>query len=116
MSEGKNPKRVLATDLEGAQNVPEGTAKYYANHVGLSLSPMDLRLAFSEMVGFDGEKLILEPIVFVTMSLPTAKALLLILARNMKTYEDRFGTINAGNILSDPEVKDKPAEEKTAAE
>ena len=116
MSESKNPKRVFSTDLAGAQNVPEGTTKFYANHVGMSLSPMDLRLAFSEMVGFEGDKLILEPMVFVTMSLPTAKALLHILATHLKTYEERFGTINAANILSDPEVKDGVAEEKTAAE
>ena len=109
MFEGKNPKRVSATDLEGAQNVPEGATKVYANHVGMSLSPMDLRLALSEMVGFDGEKLILEPMAFVTMPLPTAKALLHILATNLDTYEKRFGPINTASILSD-DLKEKAAE------
>lgn len=107
MPEDDSPRRVVAADLAGAQNIPRGVYRAYSNYVGLSISPLDVRLAFSEIVGFEGEQLLLEPHAFVTMSLPTAKALLQVLHKNISVFEERFGTIPAvGFSPQDGNVKD----------
>jgi len=66
---------------------------YYANNVNSTISVWDVRLEFGLIENSDREKLELRNLARVILSPPQAKALELLLGRQLKLYERRFGAI-----------------------
>ena len=83
----------------------EGVPKFYANNVELRLSPWDFRITFGEVLDATEDGLIIERKVIVSMSPQHTKAVLDLLERNVKRYEEEFGEINSIAIDSSTEPK-----------
>lgn len=66
---------------------------YYANSVEIRSSLWDFRFKCGEMVDATAEKIFIKDLCVLYMSPSHAKAVSILLARQVKAYEDRFGEI-----------------------
>lgn len=73
----------------------EEAPHFYANNTQVTISPFDVRLIFGEIVKADLEKatLIVRLQASVAMSPQHAKAMLLLLKRQLDLYESKFGSV-----------------------
>lgn len=70
----------------------------YSNQASVIAGPFDIRIAFSEILNNEAGKIYIEEIVTVAMSPHHAKALLYLLAKNLKNWEERFGSLQMTHI------------------
>ena len=70
----------------------------YANYVGVTTTPWDVRLNFGEIVTATPEKLAVIEFASVVMSPQHAKSLLLVLAQQLAEYEKQHGPIPAPGV------------------
>ncbi len=75
----------------------------YANNLNLAVSQWDFRLTFGRVVGVsdDGPEIAQEIIVY--MSPQHTKAVSEMLARNVKAYEEQFGSLPNLSESSEPD-------------
>jgi hypothetical protein len=94
VSETENPKN------EGEQKPPQrriqrtlapNFASYYANNSEVGMTMYDITIRFGRIIGAEADALRVEDQALVTMSLPHAKALLLILNSYVSQYEKDNG-------------------------
>lgn len=71
----------------------ENMISYYSNSVEIGSSVWDFRLKCGEMVDATSEKIVVKDLCVVYMSPSHAKAVSILLARQIKAYEDQFGEI-----------------------
>jgi hypothetical protein len=107
MPETKEPPALQQTELELEQAAT--FCRFYCNNAQIEVTPWDFRLIFGELKKAEG-KLKVEQSVAVVMSPQHAKALLGILASNLREYEAKVGKIDLpAGILQEPTEPDKPA-------
>ena len=71
---------------------PEHTT-IYANSAMIGPGFYDMRINFGQIIESDDEKVVIENRLCVVMSPQFAKAFLQVIQKNVKKYEDEFGTI-----------------------
>lgn len=76
----------------------ESFVSFYANDVQLQTTPWDVRLTFSEMYvdppsNHDGPTAHISQLGQVRLSPPLAKRVMIILAQQVRAYEEKFGAI-----------------------
>jgi hypothetical protein len=76
----------------------------YANNAIVASSYFDLMIAFGEVLGLEGDTLNVEQKVKVTMAMPHAKLLALLLMHQINLYESNFGEIFLPPNAIPPEV------------
>ena len=82
--------------------------RFYANSAQIEVTPWDFRLIFGELVK-TGSKPKVEQSVAVIMSPQHAKALLGVLAANLREYESKIGKIDLpAGLLQEPAAPEKP--------
>jgi len=65
----------------------------YANQVGIAVSPWDFVFQFGQIIEADERKLKAQEQVCVYMSPQHAKAFVMLATRQLKVYEEKFGSI-----------------------
>src|SRR5690242_19045509 len=82
--------------------------RFYANNAQIEVTPWDFRLIFGELINTGANKLKVEQSVAIVMSPQHAKALLSILATNLREYEGKIGKIDLpAGFLQEPEKPEK---------
>ncbi len=71
--------------------------KHYVNNTLVTTSLYDVKLVFGQVVNANGNKLLVDPEVIVFMSPQHAKAIALMLDKQIKAYEERNGPIPASD-------------------
>jgi hypothetical protein len=114
MSDEEKQNQELKVELiaEGSKtNIPTPTVSpayvsYYANSIKLMATPFDVRLIFGELgPGRDFPTVVDEQKVSIVMSYEHAKAMMLILAKNLQNREKAFGPI--ASVPTDQATKNK---------
>jgi len=76
-------------------------ANIYANNTYLGFSNWDMWISFGEIMGQQGENLVVEEKARIVMSLQQAKAFIEVLNKNLELFEKQFGEIKVlGQDLS----------------
>ena len=93
----------------------EEAPHFYANNTQVTISPFDVRLSFGEIVKVDLEtaKLIVRLKASIAMSPQHAKAMMLLLKRQLDLYESKFGAIpvlDSGDVGEKTTAKTVPTE------
>jgi hypothetical protein len=91
MEEQKNTVQVNVGELPVSN--PDNVRSVYANNVGLTVTPWDLRLLFSEIVVNEQGKPSVQLRANVVLTPAHAKALSDALVRNVKEFEKLYGEI-----------------------
>ena len=71
----------------------EAYSRVYSNIANSSVSAIDFRITFCEVIQADESKRIIREHVTVTMAPEQAKALYELLGKNLKDYEEQVGPI-----------------------
>jgi len=71
----------------------------YANHANVASSPFDIRVNFAEIMPDEEGGYFFEDFVSITMSPQHAKALLFLLTKNIKRWEELFGKVDIAKIM-----------------
>lgn len=90
------PAAIVRGNVNREVTVSPSFVSLYANDVQLQTSPWDIRLTFGEMmVNSDGDDVTarVKQTGEVRLSPPLAKRVALLLVRQLKAYEERFGPI-----------------------
>lgn len=91
-NEGESGSTALPDRRKERINV-ENMTSYYSNSVEIGSSVWDFRLKCGEMVEATSEKIVIKDLCILYMSPSHAKAVSILLARQVKAYEDQFGEI-----------------------
>lgn len=84
---------IMSPDRRKERVNAENMMSYYSNSVEIGSSVWDFRLKCGEMLDATPEKIVIKDLCIVYMSPNHAKAVSILLARQIKAYEDRFGEI-----------------------
>lgn len=76
--------------------VPEDVPRYYTNSVEVLTSMYDVQLRIGVIEEAGEEGLVIRTTARVFMSPQHAKSLADVLTRNVREYEERFGTLSTG--------------------
>lgn len=96
MVKGKTPPVDNAADEQepSIKLVPAQSAvRLYANNVQIGFSTFDMWMMFGEIMGREGDTLLVEPRARVSMSLEHAKAFADVLSKNIAKFEEELGQI-----------------------
>lgn len=111
MSNSKSAVRASQPEIESVRS--SAFFKVYSNSVQIETGPWDFRLIFGEVTKSGENKITIEQSVGVVMSPQHAKALLGVLAHNIRAYEDRVGEIKLP--AEDPEDRAQSTDSKGRA-
>lgn len=101
-------KAAKDTSIERATNAigQDQSPLIYTDRVEMAVQYYDIKLKLQQIVRADEDEVVLREAAIVVFSPPHAKALIEILERGLKSYEDRFG-----KIASPPDALVKVQEE-----
>jgi hypothetical protein len=108
MPTNKKPDRanVQVKELESAG----GTFSLYSNRTQVVTGPWDIRFQFGEIVGNDGDSLLMVKHGSIVMSPGHAKAFLEVFQDTLKKYEERFGEIDVSRFRQEAQDEPDPSE------
>jgi hypothetical protein len=101
MAKAKTPPVDNAADEQelNIRFVPTQTpVRLYANNVQIGFSTWDMWMVFGEVMGREGDELLVEPRARVSMSLEHAKAFAEVLSMNIAKFEEEVGKIPAFHV------------------
>ncbi len=89
MPKGRKSKSERPVEFARSEPLPV----FYANHAGISITPWDFGFRFGTITEASEKKLKVQEALHVYMSPQHAKAFLALVNRQVKLYEEKYGTI-----------------------